>query len=306
MANPTTNFGWVMPTATDLVTDLPADFDVFGQAVDTSLAQLKGGTTGQVLSKTSNTNMAFTWVTPQVGDITAVTAGTGISGGGTTGDVTVTNSMATAYTTKGDLVPATGSAAFARLGVGANDTVLTADSSTATGLKWATPSSGGMTVLASGTLSGTSLDLTSISASYTNLIFEIIDANWGTADDYFKLRFNNLSTSIYTTVAQGTNTNGSASSFYGAGSADRLILWGGVTFVRTGKNSIFLTIPDYATAKGRRDIFGNICGQNSTPNETAVYWTGFSTDTTAVSRITFSTQNGYTFSSGSYKLWGVK
>jgi hypothetical protein len=62
MANPTTYFGWVMPTATDLVTDLPADFNVFGQGVDTSLQYLLGGTTGQVLSKTSNTNMAFTWI----------------------------------------------------------------------------------------------------------------------------------------------------------------------------------------------------------------------------------------------------
>jgi hypothetical protein len=53
MSNPTSNFNWQMPTATDLVTDLPADFEVFGQAVDTSLADLKGGTTGQVLSKTS-------------------------------------------------------------------------------------------------------------------------------------------------------------------------------------------------------------------------------------------------------------
>ena len=64
MANPTTYFGWVMPTATDLVTDLPADFNVFGQGVDTSMQDLLGGTTGQVLSKTSNTNMDFTWITP--------------------------------------------------------------------------------------------------------------------------------------------------------------------------------------------------------------------------------------------------
>ena len=51
-----------MPTATDLVTDLPADFNVFGQGVDTSMQDLLGGTTGQVLSKASNTNMDFTWI----------------------------------------------------------------------------------------------------------------------------------------------------------------------------------------------------------------------------------------------------
>ena len=62
MANPTTYFGWVMPTATDLVTDLPADFNVFGQGVDTSLQDLLGGTTGQVLSKASATNMDFAWI----------------------------------------------------------------------------------------------------------------------------------------------------------------------------------------------------------------------------------------------------
>ena len=62
MANPTTYFGWVMPTATDLVTDLPADFNVFGQGVDTSMQDLLGGTTGQVLSKASNTNMDFAWI----------------------------------------------------------------------------------------------------------------------------------------------------------------------------------------------------------------------------------------------------
>jgi hypothetical protein len=62
MSNPTTPFSWQMPTATDLVTDLPADFEVFGQAVATSLQYLLGGTTGQVLSKTSGTDMAFTWI----------------------------------------------------------------------------------------------------------------------------------------------------------------------------------------------------------------------------------------------------
>ena len=80
------------------------------------------------------------------GDIEGVTAGVGISGGGTSGTVTVTNSMATAIDAKGDLVPGTGADTFARLAVGANDTVLTADSSTATGLKWAAPAAAGITL----------------------------------------------------------------------------------------------------------------------------------------------------------------
>ena len=78
MSNPTSNFGWQMPTPTDLVTSLPADFEVFGQAVDTSMADLKGGTSGQVLSKASNTDMDFTWIAQD--DISlAINAQTGTS-----------------------------------------------------------------------------------------------------------------------------------------------------------------------------------------------------------------------------------
>jgi hypothetical protein len=140
MSNPTSNFNWQMPTATDLVTDLPADFEVFGQAVDTSLADLKGGTSGQILAKNTNADMDFVWITNDVGDITAVTAGTGISGGGTSGAVTITNSMATEITAKGDLIVGTGNAAFDNLPAGTNGHVLTADSTVSpTGLKWAAP-----------------------------------------------------------------------------------------------------------------------------------------------------------------------
>ena len=82
-----------MPVASDLVTDLPADFEVFGQAVATSMADLLGGTTGQVLSKTSNTDMDFTWIAPSANANysllnaggTALTGATTVSISGITG-----------------------------------------------------------------------------------------------------------------------------------------------------------------------------------------------------------------------------
>ena len=140
----TTNFGWTTPADTDLVKDGAAAIRTLGNGIDTSFLDLKGGTSGQILAKNSNTDLDFVWVANDQGDITAVTAGTGISGGGTSGAVTITNSMATEITAKGDLIVGTGSAAFDNLPAGTNGHVLTADSTVSpTGLKWAAPAAGG-------------------------------------------------------------------------------------------------------------------------------------------------------------------
>lgn len=63
----TTNFGWETPDDTDLVKDGAAAIRTALNGVDTSFAELKGGTTGQILAKTSGTDLDFTWTTPASG-----------------------------------------------------------------------------------------------------------------------------------------------------------------------------------------------------------------------------------------------
>ena len=182
-----------MPTATDLVTDLPADFAVFGQAVATSMADLLGGTTGQILSKATNTDMDFTWTTPNPGDITGVAATSPLTGGGTSGDVTIgiqsssttqsgavqledstsststtkaatPNSVKTSYDLANAAIAKTtvttagdiiyrNATVPTRLGIGTAGQVLKVNSG-ATAPEWATASSGALTLIKKATFSG--------------------------------------------------------------------------------------------------------------------------------------------------------
>jgi hypothetical protein len=114
MATVTPNFNWPVPTSTDLVKDGATAIEALGDSIDASLLDLKGGTTGQVLSKTTNTDMDFVWVTTD--DANAIQ-----------------NSIVDA---KGDIIAATANDTPARLAVGANDLLLTAASGEATGLKY--------------------------------------------------------------------------------------------------------------------------------------------------------------------------
>ena len=83
------------------------------------------------------------WVGAPVGDITAVTAGTGISGGGSSGAVTITNDMATTITASGDIVVGTGSGTYDNLPIGTTGQILTADTTVSPyKVKWASAAGG--------------------------------------------------------------------------------------------------------------------------------------------------------------------
>ena len=101
----TTNFGWETPDDTDLVKDGALAMRTLGNAIDTSLVDLKGGTTGQNLRKNSNTDMDFVWagdatntVVDAAGDLLYGTAADtlGRLALGTAGQVLKVNAGATA------------------------------------------------------------------------------------------------------------------------------------------------------------------------------------------------------------------
>lgn len=141
----TTNFGWETPDDTDLVKDGAAAIRTALNGVDTSFVDLKGGTTGQVLSKASGTDLDFTWVAQD--DSNAIQ-----------------NAIVDA---KGDLIAATAADTPARLAVGTNGQVLTADSTAATGIKWADPTGGGKVLQV---VSTTKTDtFTSTSTTFTDI-----------------------------------------------------------------------------------------------------------------------------------------
>ena len=196
----TTNFGWETPDDTDLVKDGAAAIRTLGQSIDTSMMDLEGGTTGQVLSKASNADMDFTWVTTD--DANAIQ-----------------NSIVDA---KGDLISATAADTPARLAVGTNGHVLTADSTQATGIKWAAPAGGGKvlqvvqgtyatsTSSSSATFADTGLSVSITPSSASSKVLVMVNhatrKDSGEAGARLSVRVNRDATTIATAIVQSLYT----------------------------------------------------------------------------------------------------
>lgn len=250
MANPTTNYNFAMPTNSDLVKDLPADFEVFGQAVDT---QMKTNADAAVVKST--------------------------------------------FTTKGDLIAATGASTPARVAVGTNGQVLLADSTAAAGVSWGTPAAGSLTLLSTTTLSGSSVTISSISQSYTNLFIYVNGLTNATSTNP-RLRINNTNL----TSVSGVDESGTAR----ANNGDIRILSGFAYDLSSSQdiNSAALIIYNYSSTTQYKP-FSLSCGANY-----AGWGTGGSTfaghyrETTAVSSIVLNANAG-SFTGGTVKIYGV-
>jgi hypothetical protein len=203
---------------------------------------------------------------------------------------------------KGDIIAATGADAVSRLGVGANNTVLTADSAEATGLKWATPAaSGGMTSIASGSLSG-ALNLTSIPGTYKDLKFIARDVSIsGNTDIRFTINGRGSDYAIYWSQFQGgtvTNASTGAQSVYSLN----------YSTIKSGTSmSVEIDFPDYANTTTRKQFNTQMTYDNASSVKSGATTFGYYFGTglnDAINTINFAA-TGQNFSTGTYILYGV-
>jgi hypothetical protein len=265
----TPNYGWVTPAPTDYLVDLPADFETFADAVDGDLAGLLGGTTNQVLKKTSNADHAFAWAVDPTTDV---------------------------VTTAGDLIYGTAADAVTRLGIGTAGQVLTVNSG-ATAPEWTTINISAQTLLTSGNLSSGTTTISSISGAYNDLILVVRAFDPNTDSTAQWLRFNNDSASNY----NSGDLNASADN----ASVAQIIIQSAVDN-GTNDGTVYVYIPQYANTSFNKFCYTTGTRRHATAGGVRMYASsGFWRATNAINQIDLLPSTG-TVDGGSYQLWGVK
>lgn len=190
---------------------------------------------------------------------------------------------------------------LAKLAPGSNNQVLTADSTTATGLKWTTPAAGGYTSIATGSLSGSTVNITSISGSYTDLYLVIKDLALS-ADGDFSFRYNNDTTANRHSIYGGTTiVGGSSNTVVSTGTSIKLNY--NTIDSPDADNQFVLRVNNYSVAQKHSGSVWSVYTAGTNAQEFYYGWTGY-TDTVAITEINLFTNQ--TFSGGTYILYGVK
>jgi hypothetical protein len=297
MAN-TTNYNWETPDDTDLVKDGAAAIRTLGSSVDTTTKALNPSTTlGDIeyRSATANTNTRLGIGT--TGQVLSVVGG--VPAWATSDDANaIQNAIVDA---KGDIIAATAADTPARLAVGANGTVLTADSAETTGLKWAAPASGGAyTSLATGTLSGSSVAISSISQSYVDL-YLVLDNVYFTTDIDLNFRINNDTTASRHLLINQAMRSGSVSNVGNTATLVNITYWG----QESASNNSHYTIHflDYTKVQKQTGFATAIYETDNNTNGIVLTTWGYGFADN-IDRIDIITPG--TFSGGTYTLYGVK
>ena len=252
------------------------------------------------------TTTNYSWTTPD--DTALVKDGAAaIRSLGTAIDTTVfTNAGASIAKTivdaKGDIIAATAADTVSRLAVGANGTVLTANSGQATGLEWATVAAGGMTLLSTTTLSGSSTTVSGISQDYKNLEIIIFGLTNSTSSSEFYLEPNGESALCNTTGIIG----GALISSAGTDDAARISVK--ATVNNSNANNIWnVTFFNYASTTSQKSFLGSGSFQSTSPVSAsrAVTFGGAFKSTTAITSMKFN-NTGETMTAGTVLIYGVK
>lgn len=262
-----------MPTSTDLVTDLPADFEVFGQGVDTSLADLLGGTTGQVLKKNSNTDMDFVWSADSAG---------------------MTNPM----TTTGDTIYSSSGSTPARLGIGSSGQVLTVSGGVPA---WATASSGGMTLLSTTAVTAvSSINITGISPAYKSLFILAEEIRPGTNAVNVNIAFYSGSSAQLLWALRSTWPNGAITH---TGDNDLIVM---PSSTNTNPGTASVTLNNYSVAK-QKTFSGSSYNYGTVgPNGYCSVYGGGISQGTITDEVRISVSSGVFAATGNIYIYGVK
>ena len=208
----------------------------------------------------------------------------------------------TIFDAKADLLTATAADTPARLAVGADGTLLTADSSEATGLKWAAPAAGGgLTLLSTTTLSGSSTTITISDTSYVNLYILLRNVTPSLNSATISFRANSSNSNSYAVRTQ--NKDGVISSET-AGTNSTFNL--GNYDLNSTDNAFAITINNYAATNSYKPVlYYGYYLNGADPNKIAYIAGGVIQENAAVGSVVFVIGSG-TFSGGTALVYGVK